>query len=48
MHLPSASLGLNVKGLRGFPVIGFVFVLFYFDGRHAKADLGISPPKQVI
>lgn len=48
MHLPSASLGLNVKGLRGFPVIGFSLVLFCFilTEDMLKPIWGSAPPNR--
>lgn len=37
-YASSSSLGLNVKGLRGFHVIFF----FFFEGRQAEVHCGIS------
>lgn len=41
MHFPSSSLGLNVKGLRGFHAIFF----FFIEGRQAEVHFEINSQK---
>lgn len=39
MHFPSSSLGLNVKGLRGFHA---TFFFFFIEGRQAEVHFEIN------
>lgn len=44
MHFPSSSLGLNVKGLRGFHAT-FFFFFFFIEGRQAEVHFEINSQK---